>query len=1043
VLFAGFVEMGRYNLVVRIWNRWPSSELTDLRGSMQNGMLLVLGCLVLVPRPRLLGQTSQGHNGSVEKSSATNDPANRSIWIGQDLHLAGKELASFKLSTDEHVLMFEQGFSASIGADQFTSDKAVVWLEPVTSRIRDLVLTEYKGQMYLQDNISTKKIRGASVTDLSQTMLKKGESMLLRLTVSGDVFATVEERKTADPRDSELYARALAAVEPGALQIPPETEETAPKPPTETTEHETPVDKKIQKRAQASPNPGVEKAPFVNVVNIAPAGEASLVVESAKAPDGTDIITVIGRVYLWWQQVNERTGRTLLLELQTDNAVIWHEPNAVAWEPGPGAGSTSQENVSAIYVSGNVVMTEGQRTIQADEIYYDLVQKKALAINAVLRSFDVSRGIPIYVRAAKLRQLAENKFEAKDITLTTSEFHVPQVSLSASDVTIIDTTSIDQQSGEVSDSSYDVQMHDVRFNVYDNTILAWPVARSNLQRPDVPLKSVRTGHDSTWGTSVETRWYLARLLGLRETEGTDSTFSLDYYDKRGLGSGVEIDYVKENYFGRILVYTIHDHGEDRLGRNPSRKDIEPPRKSRGRFLFQHRHFLPYNWQLTTEASYLSDENFLEQYYRGEFNAGKEQETLIHLKRIEDNWGFSFLAKSRVNDFANKLEEMPGAEFHWTGQSLFDDRLTFYSDSQIGRFRHRFGSDSTPTGEQSFYTMTSTRNELDMPLAVGRSKVVPFAAVTLGYDDGSGFQTDIDGVTEELSKEIWIGEMGVRLSPQPFWKVYPNVKSRLWDLNQLRHIIQPRAVAVAFGQSDAVAEQRDTLNVGLSQRLQTKRGSGDKQRTVDWMRLDLDFTWVNDSGDASAGPDRFIWNRPFIPLVNRYTSMMPPQDRRSSNIYGPRRNYFSADFLWRLSDTASMLSDMYVDMQSGVVQQFNIGFSRVRWPNLSYYIGSRYLKRIDNGLGQKGSNAFTFAATYVIDPRYTIVFSQQFDFDYDANIRSDITLIRRYHRICFGLTFSADESLDERSIVFSLWPQGVPELAVGLRRYMGLGDSAYY
>jgi len=1010
---------------------------------MRNGMLLVLGCLVLVPGSRLLAQTGQGRSGSVAKDTTTYSMEDQSIWIGQDLHLAGKELASFKLRTDEHVLMFEQGFSASVGANQFTCDKAVVWLKPVTSQIRDLVRTEYKGQMYLQDNISTKKTKSASVTDLSQMVHKKGESTLLRFTVGGDVFVTAEEKKTADPRGSELYARALAAVEPGTLQVPPETEETTPKPTTETREQEMLVDKKPEKRAQAGPNPGIEKTLVANVVNIAPAGDASLVVESAKTPDGSDIITIIGRVYLWWQQLNERTGRTLLLELQTDNAVIWHEPNAVAWEPGPGAESASQENVSAIYVSGNVVMTEGQRTIRADEIYYDLVQKKALAINAVLRSFDVSRGVPIYVRAAKLRQLAEDKFRAEDIILTTSEFHVPQVSLSASDVTIIDTTSVDQQSGEVSDSSYDVQMHDVRFNVYDNTILAWPVVRSNLRRPDVPLKSVRTGHDSTWGTSVETRWYLARLLGLRETEGTDSTFSLDYYDKRGLGGGVEIDYARENCFGRILGYAIHDHGEDRLGRNPSRKDIEPPHKSRGRFLFQHRHFLPYNWQLTTEASYLSDENFLEQYYRGEFNAGKEQETLIHLKRIEDNWGFSFLAKGRVNDFEDKLEEMPGAEFHWTGQSLFDDRFTFYSDSQISRFRHRFSSDGTPTGEQSFYTMTSTRNELDVPLAIGRSKVVPFAAVTLGYDDGGGFKTDIDGVTAESSKEIWISEMGVRLSPQPFWKIYPNVKSRLWDLNQLRHIIQPRAVAVAFGQSDAVAEQRDTLNVGLSQRLQTKRGSGDRQRTVDWMRLDLDFTWLNDSGDASAGPDRFIWNRPFIPLVNRYTSTMPPQDRRSSNIYGPRRNYFSAEFMWRLSDTTSVLSDMYVDMQSGVVQQFNIGFSRIRWPNLSYYIGSRYLKRVDNGLGQKGSNAFTFAATYVIDPRYTIVFSQQFDFDYGANIRSDITLIRRYHRICFGLTFSADESLDEQSVVFSLWPQAVPELAIGLRRYMGLGGAAYY
>jgi hypothetical protein len=252
----------------------------------------------------------------------------------------------------------------------------------------------------------------------------------------------------------------------------------------------------------------------------------------------------------------------------------------------------------------------------------------------------------------------------------------------------------------------------------------------------------------------------------------------------------------------------------------------------------------------------------------------------------------------------------------------------------------------------------------------------------------------------------------------------------------------------------VAEQRDVLNMGVSQRWQTKRGPGDKQRTVDWLELDVDFTWVDDSGDTSGGPDRFIWNKPFIPLVGRSGSVLPPlvdgagvvlppRDRRSTDMFGPRRNYIGTDLIWRISDTTALLGDANFDMQSGVFQQCNVGFSRLCWPNLSYYIGSRYLRRFDNGLGQKGSNALTLAATYVLDPRYTIVFSQQLDLDYGANIRSDLTLIRKYHRVYWGLTFSADESLDQTAVVFSVWPEGVPELAVGLRRYMGLGESVDY
>jgi hypothetical protein len=518
---------------------------------------------------------------------------------------------------------------------------------------------------------------------------------------------------------------------------------------------------------------------------------------------------------------------------------------------------------------------------------------------------------------------------------------------------------------------------------------------------------------------------------------------MDYYSKRGFGSGISTEYTGDDYFGRLLGYMINDTGEDRLGRISSRRNLEPERELRGRFHWQHRQFLPYNWQLTAEAGYMSDKNFLESFYRNEFYVGKGQETLIYLKRIEDNWGLSLLGKVRINDFTNELEELPSTEFHWTGQSFFDDKLTFYSDTQVSRFRQLYESSYINPGSEEYFSFATTRNEVDMPMTVGKAKFVPFVAGTVAYEDGLGFYRELDGSMAEDQENVWFGETGIRASTQPYWKVYPNVQSELWDLNQMRHLITPYLTAVAYTQNESVIEQRDTLNVGISQRLQTKRGLDEKQRSVDWMRLDMDVTWVNNPGDDSAGPDKFIWNKPFIPTINTVSPVIPLQDRRSSHIFGPRRNYFGADYSWLLSDTTAVLSDMNYDMQSGVVQQFNVGFSHLRWPNLQYYIGSRYLKRLDNGYGEYGSNAFTFAITYVLDPRYTVVYSQQLDFDYGKTVRSDLTLIRQYHRLYWGLTFSADESLDRQSITFSLWPQGVPGLAFGERRYIGLGGSAGY
>ncbi len=965
-------------------------------------------------------------------------------FVGQDLHLAGVELLSYQLSTGEHILVLRDGFSMSIGANQFSSDSAVVWLSSERTEFRGRVRVDVNVRAYLEGNVSVKKARGAKTTDLSETVIEKAESMVVRFGVSGEVFVTAGKRELGDPRGLELYARALAAVVPVEPKLELRPEAKVPELPAEKIPAERPPEEVITVKAvEVVPEPEEKKPRFRYPVNISPAGEAPLKMESAKAVDGTDIATVMQRFYVWQKQ-DEEGGS---LALQADKAVIFYSSRGlVAGEDREGAEEIlAKGGVKAIYMSGDVVMTEGQRTIRADEMYYDFEMKKGLAINAVMRNFDSARGIPIYVRAVKLRQLAENRFAADDITLTSSEFYLPQISLNASSVIITDTTPVDERLGRVSDSSYDAEMRDVRLKMGDITIFYWPFLRSNLQRPDVPLKSAHIGHDSTWGTSVETRWYLARLLGLREAEGTDSTLALDYYGKRGVGTGVEIDYEREDYYGRLLGYIIRDSGEDRLGRYSSRRDLEPPRELRGRFRWQHRHFLPYNWQLTSGVSYSSDERFIESYYRNEFNVGERQETYLHLKRLQDNWALSFLGKGRINDFADEIEELPSVGFHVTGQSLFNDTFTLYSDTEISRLRQRIGDDHSTVISEEQFSFMSQRVELDMPIYSVPFKIIPFVAGTFGYDDRSGFRRSlVDGSNTGSFGEdkVWLGEVGVRVSSQ-HWKVYPNVKSRLWDLNQLRHIIKPQLTAVLYEENDSVVKQHDTLNVGISQRLQTKRGPADKRRTVDWMRLDTDFTWVSDSESAdTSGPDRFIWNRPIVPLRVLSTPEIFSGDLEESGLrrfemFGPRRNYFGADYIWRLSDTSAVLSDMYFDMQSGVVQQFNVGFSHLRWPNLSYYIGSRYLRRVEV-LDEKGSNAFTFAATYVLDPRYTVVYSAQYDFDYGASIRSDITLIRRYHRVYCGITYSADESLDRHSIVFSIWPQGIPELAIGPRRYVGPG-----
>ncbi len=976
----------------------------------------IVGMLLLVPGPA--GHVACGQTDRLSEGTQGNAAVARGARPTQDLHLNASVILSHDSSPGEQILSFDKGLSLSFAGRQFTSDRALVWIGPGGGTAKHRV------RVYLKGKVSRSSSPDRQVpAAMTETTLEGGEAVVVTAGVEGEIFVTADARAVAGDDALPFYHEAVAAFEKAGAGVPAAPGSMAGKPPSAAA-------------AEPKAEPNEPRAGFT--VSFMPLTDVEI--ERNLLDSGEEVITIIGRILILWQQDDEATQSSTLFELQADSVVVWRGGAGAAQAAGEAA-AVQETGVSQIYVAGDVQFRQGQRTILADELYYDLRRQRALAKGVVMRTFDPARNIPIYVWAKELRQLGANEFEGRDITLTTSEFWTPQLSFEAAKIHVLDEGDTGKPTGILPDSSLDVELRDVAFKYGNITLLKLPVVRSDREVSDVPIRSIHIGRSKAYGTSVETRWFLSRLLGLREPEGTDASLSLDYYGDRGMGGGAEVSYERDNYFGSVLGYAIDDRGEDRLSR--TRKDVAVPDEMRGRFKLQHRHFLPYSWQLTAEVSYLSDKNFLEQFYRTEFNIGKEQETLLHLKRIEDNWGLAFLGKTRINDFMNQVEELPTAEYHLTGQSLFGDRFTFFSDNQVSRYRYRFSPENPLKEPDEYFTFTGTRNELDMPVTVGDSKVVPFVAGTFGYDDGAGFRSEIDGEPAGAEDAIWIGEAGVRMSTLPFWCVYPSVESRLLDLHQLRHIIRPSITAVAYTESAPVAEQRDTLDLEIAQRWQTKRGPAGQRRTVNWIELDMDFVWVNDSSHEAAGPDRFIWSQPFIPLANRAGTMIPPLDRRATDLFGPRHNYASTEAILRLTDTTAVLSDLYFDMQDGVIEQFDVGFSRLCWPNLSYYLGSRYLRDIGTTLGERGSNAVTFSATYILDSRYTAVFSEQYDVDYGANIRTDITLIRKYHRMNLGLTFSIDDSLDEQRVVLSLWPQGVPELAIGLRRYMELGASDVY
>ncbi len=982
---------------------------------------------------------------------------------GQDMYMSGDK-AIVSTENGVNIFVFQEGISMSLGDNRLSAAKGVVWVEQLERENLGIVSRDYKVRAYLEEDVNLKSGKKGRTTRIDQQLVERGQSLFVSFLVTGQVYITTPGLLKDDVSTTDIYRKAAAitadekvrvrivddAMIPGIVPPTARRESAVAAADSQLEESEkgdsllsrvvpTAVKRDTDSAAVSEP---AEKYKYP--VNIAALWKPAPVVERSVTSDGVSIVTIEGRFYIW-QKLNDRGD---ILEFQADNAVVFYSSKdlKVGQEQTGRADMLVGGDIDSVYIDGDIIMTEGDRTIKADRLFYDFNTRQALAENAEMRRFNADRSIPLYVRAQRLLKLNDEVFTGEGIVMTSDEFYLPQLSAQASSIVITDTSNLDQRENK---SEYQAQLKGVGLKYGNATLMKVGTLKTGIERPELPIKRVRVGNQTAFGTFVETRWYLARVLGYQEPDDTESTLSLDYYSKRGFGAGAAFDYETEDYFGSIDSYIIKDRGEDRLGDDDLLKDLDPDRDIRGRYRMVHREYLPDDWQLTAEVSYLSDRNFLQSYYRNEYYTSKEQETLLHLKRTTDNWAVSWLAKVRINDFQDYLEELPTFEYHRTGQDLWDEKLTYYTDTQISRMRNRNDEDFAPTLSSDYFTYSYTRHEVDMPFAWGLTKYVPYVAGSYVFDDGEDFARNLDGSNEDFEKNLALGEVGMRVSTL-FWNTDQFRRSELWDINGVRHYIRPHLEAALYEPSDSTVDMRNMLNLGLAQTWQTRRGEQDNLRTVDWMKLNLNVTFVSDStldyeeqelydrrfSSVGLPPSSFIFNNPAIPFFNR----------RLTHNYGLQRNTLEGDYSWKVSDTLALSSYVNSDIQSGVVQQLNLGVTRYCWPSVSYYIGTRYFRRFEiegPGYHEKGSNALDFAITYDINPRYTFIYAQEYNFEYGDNIDTELTLIRKYNRLFYGLTYKNDSYLSSNSVVFSVWPEGIKELAVGSRTYIGLtGPTSY-
>ncbi|MCZ6836216.1 MAG: LPS assembly protein LptD, partial [Planctomycetota bacterium] len=546
---------------------------------------------------------------------------------------------------------------------------------------------------------------------------------------------------------------------------------------------------------------------------------------------------------------------------------------------------------------------------------------------------------------------------------------------------------------------------------------------------DIPLKRLTFGTRSNDGFTVKTEWDLPSLLGTDAIDGLDLRVKLDYFEKRGTGFGLGAEYDFDNSIGEFDLYAIQDRGEDKT---TSGKDIDQDGDWRGVALWEHTSNLPNGWKLQFQASYISDETYIDAWRPDDFESRRQYETSFYLQQITANRAISIYTSYDINDFISNdyllaskgytVDKLPETRFASYGNSWFDGKVTYSNEFRMSRMKFNFETHSEnelgirngayPTigpnvpisdyhrarGLSSQYiSRFDTRHEIAIPLKYDNLNFTPFLVGRF-----TAYSDDFEDFSGEDDDSRAFGAVGMRFSAQ-YQHVDNAVESSMFDLHRLRHIIEPN-VTVWFGTSnvdqedlpvyDTEVESLGTgtvVRAGLRNVWQTQRGGPGRWRSVDVLTLDAGVVYNSNDADRESPTPQFFDYRP------EYSQF-------GDHGYG--------SFALMLSDSLSFTGTGIYDIEESLLARGSIGTELRHSPLLTSYVEYRYIEAGTSKLLGVGFN-------YLITPKYKIAISPQWDLEEDDLRSISARLQRAFPDFTLTTRIRYDDIRDETTVSASI------------------------
>lgn len=481
-----------------------------------------------------------------------------------------------------------------------------------------------------------------------------------------------------------------------------------------------------------------------------------------------------------------------------------------------------------VYARGNVVLRRGGVVWQGQELRYNL-RTRTGDFGAFNAFYD-----PYYIRAEGSRRVADNVYVLERATITTCDNDPPEISLRAREARLVP--------GE-------------RIEGRGVSVYLGPVPVMWFPRLTRGLKERRTFWVFEPGYSSRMGAYLRSSYNVRWNKNFRTSTDVDLFSEKGIGVGQGLHWYSEPgadlpYKGSLKGYYIDDN---KPFRSPAEREREEKLvdNERYRIKFAHNESFSARDYLISEFNYVSDPEFLKDFFRAEHLGGVQPENRATLTRVGDNFVAALQLNARLNDFYENVNRLPELTLKVNRQALGDSGLYYESDNSAAFLERVFPEGSEREKYDAF--RIDTRHELLYPTRhFGFLNVTPRAAyrgtyysdtVQLETRTNQLVKTDTNGVVYIEEEVVTIRrDMGAdfrhlyELGAEVSFKAFRTWEDLivLEDGDGLRHIAEPFARYTYVPEPNLLPEnlpqfdgvdrlgEEHTLRLGMRNKWQTRR-----------------------------------------------------------------------------------------------------------------------------------------------------------------------------------------------------------------------------